>query len=60
MSGVGKTIAAGIAEAARLRLAHGPRAEQHLVDRMQHALRAGDEAAAQHCDRVLRLLQRNR
>lgn len=44
-------------EAHRVLRTHGHRAEQHLVDEMQAALRAGDEDKARRHDRVLKRLQ---
>lgn len=44
-------------EAQRVLVTHGHRAEQHLVDEMQAALRAGDEEKARRHDGVLRRLQ---
>lgn len=44
-------------EAQRVLRTHGHRAEQHLVDEMQAALRAGDEEKARRHDGVLRRLQ---
>lgn len=55
-----ETAGAGRKEVDRLRLTHGPHAEQYLVDRMQEALRGGDEEAARHYDRIMKRLQSNR
>ena len=47
---------ADLAFAAEMRLAHGHRAGQMLVDLIQQAIRTRDEEAAQAADRALRLL----
>ncbi|MFT4026807.1 MAG: hypothetical protein QM676_08415 [Novosphingobium sp.] len=44
-------------EAHKLVATHGNRAEQHLVDLMQAALRANDEDTARGYDTLLKLIQ---
>lgn len=44
-------------EAHKLVATHGRRAQQHVVDMMQAALRAGDEETARGYDTLLKLMQ---